>query len=441
MHNEELYKYVKDAITTSLEFLRKKSRIEPVSVVLTNKIKIRENKKFWYLEQVLEPQLESYVRKHDDEILTLPEVKSCIGFMSQQIPPQKIGIKTENSKSININEYNYFLGNEFIIGFLLKYAHHKNDFEFDESIFGILYSEMEEYIYVEGREIIGIAPLTNFDMKDTEEIEIGDFRIRKLTEDEIKLLIEFGLFTRVGVERSFVDSQWCIEFRKKVETKGVSGNIDKDIEKIIYALRLFKAGAISYFGVLVFPKVWGGIYSFHMSRENRTPIEGEDYIILNEDIENLEALWNLFKQVNITPNSFLETAIRRLNISYEKRLEDRIIDLMIVLEALFQDSNGELSYKLSLRCAYFIGKNADERKEIFDKLREAYKTRSKIVHGETKVSSLPDLVKNVDGYVREAIKNYLYIISDTNKSGENIKNIKNGIITKLEECIIKGDAF
>ena len=62
---------------------------------------------------------------------------------------------------------------------------------------------------------------------------------------------------------------------------------------------------------------------------------------------------------------------------------DSFLDLMITLENLFlKGTNQELSYKISMRMAYVLGKDKDDRKKIFDFIKDAYNLRSKIVHGE-----------------------------------------------------------
>ena len=61
---------------------------------------------------------------------------------------------------------------------------------------------------------------------------------------------------------------------------------------------------------------------------------------------------------------------------------DLAIDLRIALESLFLDegNNAELSFRLALRAAWYLGVEGDERAKIFDALREAYSIGSKAVH-------------------------------------------------------------
>ncbi len=56
--------------------------------------------------------------------------------------------------------------------------------------------------------------------------------------------------------------------------------------------------------------------------------------------------------------------------------------LRIALESLFLDqgNNAELSFRLALRAAWYLGAEGDERSKIFDAVRDAYNIGSKAVH-------------------------------------------------------------
>ena len=61
---------------------------------------------------------------------------------------------------------------------------------------------------------------------------------------------------------------------------------------------------------------------------------------------------------------------------------DLAIDLRIALESLFLDdgNRAELSFRLALRAAWYLGAEGDERTKIFEAVREAYDIGSKAVH-------------------------------------------------------------
>ena len=61
--------------------------------------------------------------------------------------------------------------------------------------------------------------------------------------------------------------------------------------------------------------------------------------------------------------------------------EDRLLDCAIALETMYNLDAPEITYKLQTRAGYYLGTNAEERMEIFDKVKDFYGVRSALVHG------------------------------------------------------------
>ena len=77
----------------------------------------------------------------------------------------------------------------------------------------------------------------------------------------------------------------------------------------------------------------------------------------------------------------LKIAMDRSRISKGRaRIEDKILDDVIVLESLFGDDNESLVYKLRLRAAYCSSSDPREIKHNFSMLGKVYSKRSKLVH-------------------------------------------------------------
>ena len=438
----EFYEHMKKAIVSSLFHLKKKAEKERINPSLDYDFKIDINKKSWSIIPKLYYPL--FVNINLEEILKLPEVVSCMNFMVKNEFHNMIEMIITDKMVENIETYKKFLGYNIIGIFLRKYVEIKSGFDYDEIIFNNLYNELEEYIYTRGREIVAIAPLLNFELKGIEIIDLGDFIIRMLTEDEIKMLLRFGKnalgeFPHGG----FFDTVWCVELKVKFPSKRRQEDLTPHIERVITALRLFKKGSVQYPAILEYPKVWKvswGVSSYGKGERYMGP----RYELTNEDVENLKAFWNKFKSLNIHNYPFLDVAIRRFNLSYDRKLpEDKIIDLITAFEALYLgEVEGELSYRLALRCAYFLGKDEEERKKIFEILRDAYKARSKIVHGKSiqsksfnkilnklNLKSLAELSMQVEEYLRESIKMFLDYLQSKSY---------NEIIEEVDEKIIAG---
>ena len=76
-------------------------------------------------------------------------------------------------------------------------------------------------------------------------------------------------------------------------------------------------------------------------------------------------------------NQSIDLALSRFNSSYERReLVDRLIDLVIALEALFGEQGDSLSLKVASRCACWLYPPGQERWDAFVAVRDMYRKRS-----------------------------------------------------------------
>ena len=102
--------------------------------------------------------------------------------------------------------------------------------------------------------------------------------------------------------------------------------------------------------------------------------------------------------------------------SYEQdTVEDRILDLIICLEALLLENEAELRYKISLRTALFLELYSTKRNQVFHLVNQGYGVRNKVGHGEevgkikinNKEISLQDLVKELEQICRLSITKFI----------------------------------
>jgi hypothetical protein len=133
----------------------------------------------------------------------------------------------------------------------------------------------------------------------------------------------------------------------------------------------------------------------------------------------------------------LEIALRRFNAAYRGDIEDRLIDHMIALESLYLGKDQELNYRLALRAAYLLGTDKNGRKTIFNEIREAYRLRSDLVHGNRQVAEaeIEGIVDGTQEYVRKSICRILMLL----KRGYTMKELRQGNereTAKLEENIL-----
>ena len=102
--------------------------------------------------------------------------------------------------------------------------------------------------------------------------------------------------------------------------------------------------------------------------------------VLSEFIEFFNAHWDVLQG---NPSSPLKMAASRFSSSYEKRtLSDRLIDLVIALEALFGDGDSRgIAARVATRCACLLNLPEEECSGTIGLVRKSYAERNKILHG------------------------------------------------------------
>lgn len=156
------------------------------------------------------------------------------------------------------------------------------------------------------------------------------------------------------------------------------------ITNFVTLLRLFKSGDFkvgSYHYAISSPFTPGEVHFGETKYSN-----GYQYPLVDKkEIVKLRYFVKKFLPViekleSLPPG--LQIGIEYLRSSYEKiQNHEKFIDLMIALDALL-GTNGETSYRVSLRAAWLLGKDKVERQEIYKNVRLALKLRGKLVHGD-----------------------------------------------------------
>ena len=98
-----------------------------------------------------------------------------------------------------------------------------------------------------------------------------------------------------------------------------------------------------------------------------------------------QALKDLDSFTNPADRRMIALAITRLSTSLSRSgslaTHDRVLDISIALEVLYQLDAPEITYKLSTRAGWYLGCNANERLQIGKTMRDLYGFRSDIAHG------------------------------------------------------------
>lgn len=158
--------------------------------------------------------------------------------------------------------------------------------------------------------------------------------------------------------------------------------------------------------------------------------EEPKYILHGSEVSNINNLLQNIRHWRDTGIlGIIDVALRRFHSAYHGPFEDRIIDQMIAFESMYIGDDKELGYKLALRTAFFLGR---KRKQIFNVMKNAYKIRGDIVHGNKKVeqSKLQAIIPETEDYLRQSIRRFLFLLSQ----GNSLKEIRENL---LDENILK----
>jgi hypothetical protein len=289
---------------------------------------------------------------------------------------------------------------------------------FDIEKFNIAYLKIESELYANEIEFEKITPLCGLDI-DTSEIRLSDdISIVRLDDSEILDFFNLGIklgYDLGGREFIYTANECAIKMRFKLpkiigEQQAEIPNNDyftnKNEQAVIDALRVHKDGNIYPIATLTKSKSrlsGAGQYSFEAPVK---PFMNSTYKLQAEEVGRFSLIW-----VERNKAHSISTGIRRFSQSAARdNDEDRMIDLMIAAEAIFlNDGNGEMAYKLAHRASVFLSSDLSGQKEIFDFMKKAYDSRSKIVHGDkpklpSGASTLAEACNTLEGYLRKAIQ-------------------------------------
>lgn len=159
-------------------------------------------------------------------------------------------------------------------------------------------------------------------------------------------------------------------------------------QRLVTLLRLFKKGRVHGVPYRIWDKLVPGDFLDTLIKDfSKVGLvtTRHMYELGDNDIEKLQSFFKALAEVD---QSSFSVAISRFNDSYTREEDrDRFIDLLIALEALFGESGDSVGYKIRLRCACFLGRFpeiGEDKRQVFDFLKEAYDKRSDILHGRRK---------------------------------------------------------
>ncbi len=264
-----------------------------------------------------------------------------------------------------------------------------------------------------------------------------DVFIDKLTDDE------HSAFFR-GLEDDFKSS---IDINRTRCIKCKLSTADEDETKKVKTQATF---CLNLFSELPLVTIWGGILEGVAKLSVHKIVEFEDLAGINKIKTNRfkiqsgtkrVAVSELYKKINGAISKGKETlfTLEKYNSSLlRSEFIDKLVDTTICFESLIS-GNTELIYRLSLYSSYITSNNANERKEIFTKMKSLYEVRSKIIHGDLRSNKIQQKIevvkKNWADYqkiLKSAVSYYILYLSQHNKEDwdKHLHNLVLGIESK-----------
>lgn len=141
--------------------------------------------------------------------------------------------------------------------------------------------------------------------------------------------------------------------------------------------------------------------------------------------------WLHDKYINIiNDNDFISIALDYFHDAEKKFIysDEGFISAMISLESLFNEGPSSIKHKLSHRASFLLGLCGVASIEAFEKLKDFYNHRSKLIHGGGSASYDPDRFL-VSHYTRKALIIFLILLN--NESRKKLrKNVRKQAILK-----------
>lgn len=325
------------------------------------------------------------------ELEALPEYQHCLECLqADEIIISQLnnvaGINSRRSRSSDAE------------GLMMRLPHlgvYRNRIRFNEEYFDMEYTAFESAFYEDSFVYEAIAPLQgpvfaeSIKLRsDVEICRLNQFDLSPLTKndlDEDTLIFGHALWairTQYRIPK-VIGEEVPIEADKTKEGEARRDHANDVLDQVLACLRLLGVPNVYPQTVIHRTKSW----IFHDVREFSTRHRPTSQFLWELDgdfTKTCTQFWDRFQSEDVKRHRLITHAIKRFNYAHERHdREDKIVDLLIAAEALFlsESDGGELSYRLKLNAAMFLGSDAKSRKQIFDDMDNAYSLRSKIVHG------------------------------------------------------------
>lgn len=139
----------------------------------------------------------------------------------------------------------------------------------------------------------------------------------------------------------------------------------------------------------------------------------------------------------VEENEFIEIALDYFYEAEKKFVynNEGFISAVISMEALFNEGPSDIKYKLSHRAAFLLGLCDIDPIEAFEKLKDFYNKRSKLVHGGSTRPHDPGRYL-VSRYTRKSIIIFMILLDDDRRRSINKNKRKTEILREIDEAML-----
>ncbi len=223
------------------------------------------------------------------------------------------------------------------------------------------------------------------------------------------------------------------EMESNVPDEGhLEDRADRQFECLEWLLRLFQPGDISVrrYGPVRNVKngrewvSWGG----PPAKPNARPLYAtQPYHVHAQTLMELMDFVARYWAVISEACKPFTVALTRFSSSYERReLVDRLIDLVIALEALFSGSDpGNVTFKIAVRSACWLKPPGQERLTMFQAIKKSYNLRSNAVHARGREQPTAEDIDELESTVRACLIRFLdyHILHGKTPLGDKIDEL------------------
>ena len=246
-------------------------------------------------------------------------------------------------------------------------------------------------------------------------IYMGDFRLEGSPNARIYFGDVIGFDPELEIDQNYPISPLLVELEgEAVDAGSLVALVDREFEAFELLLRLFQPGSISvrrhgFVRDAETGRMWVS-WNADPLKPNVAPLYAtSEYHIHDDNIWSFHDFFNKYSDAMPRMGAPVQLALSRFNSSYERReLVDRLIDLVIALEALFNDGDpGSVTFKVALRGACWLKPPGDERVSLFQAIKKAYSTRSAAVHARSRNDPTDEQLDELEDTVRACLVKYL----------------------------------